>query len=72
MVSATKKIGRPATGVGTPIHVRVADDLLAGIDAYRAEQEAKIADPQTMSRPEALRRLAAEALIGMGLLHPPR
>jgi hypothetical protein len=47
-----QKRGRPPSGLGTPIQVRVKDHLLAAIDGWRREQ------PDLPNRPEALRRLA--------------
>lgn len=44
--------GRPA--VGTPVHVRLDDDLLATLDAWR--------DRQGMNRAEAVRYLLGQAL----------
>lgn len=44
-----KKMGRPATGQGTPIMVRLQPDLLDWLDAERAKL-----DPQP-SRPEMIR-----------------
>ena len=46
-----KKRGRPATGIGTPITVRLRDDHLIALDTWIAEQ------PDKPSRPEAIRRL---------------
>jgi hypothetical protein len=62
MVSATKKIGRPATGIGTPVQVRVQPDLLADLEKFIASEP----DPKP-SRPDAIRRLLSDALIGLGL-----
>lgn len=50
--------------------VRLAPALLAAIDTWIAERAASISEPEELSRPEALRRLAAEALTLMGLLKP--
>lgn len=50
----TKKIGRPATGKGTLIGVRLQPDLLAWVDAERAKL-----DPMP-SRPEFIRVLIEE------------
>jgi hypothetical protein len=47
-----KKTGRPATGVGDPITVRLHEKALALLDEWRRQQ------PDLPSRPEALRRLA--------------
>ena len=44
-----KKMGRPATGQGHTIGVRFQPDLLAALDAFIAAQ------PQPVSRPEAIR-----------------
>jgi hypothetical protein len=69
-VKSQKRRGPPATGKGEPILVRVQPELLAAVDTWIAERRASIADPQALSRPEALRQLAAEALKTMGLLKP--
>jgi hypothetical protein len=59
MVSATKKkTGRPATGQGTPIQVRLQPPELERLDRWRGEQA------DTPSRPEAIRRLVSEAFKG--------
>jgi len=63
-----KKRGRPPVG-SVHVGVRVPPDLLNAVDTWIAEQRDRI-PPEELSRPEALRRLAAEALIGMGLLRP--
>jgi hypothetical protein len=60
--------GRPPVN-STFIGVRVPPDLMSAVDAWIVEQRDRI-PPEELSRPEALRRLAAEALIGMGLLKP--
>lgn len=44
--------GRPATGSGKTIGVRLHDDLLANLDAYRGD----------MSRPKAIRELIEKGL----------
>jgi hypothetical protein len=59
--------GRPATGQGAPVLVRIQPRLLAAIDTWIAEQADRI-PPEELTRPEAVRRLTAEALIGMGLM----
>jgi len=53
-----KKIGRPATGVGQMIGVRLQRDQLQAVDQW-AENE-----PDKPSRPEAIRRLVKKALGG--------
>ncbi len=50
-VDIKKPTGRPATGVGTPVLVRLQPDQLAKLDAWIAAQ------PAPFSRPEAVRRL---------------
>jgi hypothetical protein len=52
----TKKLGRPATGQGVLIGVRLQDDSLARIDRYIKAQD------EPMTRPEAIRRLIEKAL----------
>jgi hypothetical protein len=52
----TKKRGRPATGQGTLIGVRVHPSDLAALDKHRSKLEDK------PSRPEAIRRIIAEYL----------
>jgi hypothetical protein len=56
MVSATKKPGRPQTGVGTPVQVRLDDERLRALDAWRRTQE------DLPGRPEAVLRLTDTAL----------
>lgn len=66
----TKKRGRGRPRVDSiQLSVRVQSDLLAAVDAWIGEQAERI-PPEALSRPEAIRRLAAEALISMGLLKP--
>ncbi|RZF65864.1 ribbon-helix-helix protein, CopG family [Sphingomonas populi] len=48
-----KSRGRPATGKGAPITVRLQPDLLATVDAWIAAQ------PGGLSRPEAIRQIVA-------------
>lgn len=47
----SKKLGRPATGVGTGVLVRLQPDQLESLDAWITNQD------HTLSRPEALRRM---------------
>ena len=56
-----KSRGRPKVGA-TQLAVRVPPDLLADLDRFIEERP--------MSRPEALRYLASDALIGMGIRSP--
>jgi hypothetical protein len=51
--------GRPATGQGTPIQVRVADHLLSEIDRWIASHRT------ARSRPQAIRELV-ELALGVG------
>lgn len=58
-----KSRGRPKTGGRKPgIMVRLQPDMLAEVDAFIEQQP----DPKP-SRPEAVRRLAAEGLISWGV-----
>jgi hypothetical protein len=50
----TKKRGRPATGHGTLLGVRIHKTALAALDKYRSKLEDK------PTRPEAIRRIIAE------------
>lgn len=59
-----KSRGRPALGA-TPITVRIHPDLLSAIDAFIAERSEY---GENLTRPEAVRRLTAEALQKMGLM----
>jgi len=61
-----KKIGRPAINA-VPLSVRVPPDLIAAVDAFILE---RVAYGESLSRPEAVRRLATEALEKMGLYQP--
>jgi hypothetical protein len=51
-----KKRGRPRTGIGTPVQVRMNDALLASLDHWRQQQ------PDRPNRPEAMRRLVEQGL----------
>ncbi len=57
MVSATKKIGRPKTGIGTPVQVRLSPEQLTALDEWIAGCPA----PKP-SRPEAIRMLMVATL----------
>jgi hypothetical protein len=54
--SVDKKRGRPATGQGVPVGVRMDANLIGRLDAWREAQ------PDQPGRPEAVRRLVAKAL----------
>jgi hypothetical protein len=56
LLSTKKSRGRPATGIGTPVHIRFHDDLLTKLDDYRRQQR------DLPSRSEAVRRLVEQAL----------
>ena len=58
-----KKRGRPATGRGQTVGVRMLPVDLAHLDAFIAAQP----DPKP-SRPEAIRYLLRDHLIGLGLI----
>jgi hypothetical protein len=53
-----RKMGRPATGVGKPITVRLQPDALRVLDKWRKRQ------PDLPTRPEAIRQI-------IGILDPP-
>lgn len=52
-----KKRGRPPTGIGKAIGLRLYPDLEAAIDRWIDQQ-----DDADISKPEAIRRLLEEAL----------
>ena len=60
-VSSAKKIGRPRIDA-VPVNVRLPPDLLVDLDAWISEQP----EPKP-SRPEAMRLLVADALVGLGM-----
>jgi hypothetical protein len=51
-----QKRGRPPTGLGTPVQVRLKDEFLAAVDDWRRNE------PDLPNRPEAIRRLAEMGL----------
>ena len=53
-----KRRGPAPTGIGTSINVRLQPSELSAIDAWRSHQ------PDDLSRPEAIRRLAELGLKG--------
>lgn len=53
----TKSVGRPATGKGEPVLVRIQPDQLAALDAWAEQQR-----PPLKSRPAAIRLLIDKAL----------
>ncbi|WP_273303738.1 ribbon-helix-helix domain-containing protein [Sphingomonas ursincola] len=55
--ATTKRKGRPATGKGVPISVRLQPDQLAALDAWIEAQGGGI------SRPEAVRRIIGAATV---------
>lgn len=59
---AQKKRGRPATGKGLTVGVRLQPDILAAVDAAAA------AEPDTPTRPEMIRRILTSALETKGYL----
>lgn len=64
MESATQKArgGRPATGAGTSLNVRLHADLLGLLDVWITSQ----AKPHP-SRPEAVRLILEDWFVGQGL-----
>lgn len=53
-----KSLGRPPTGQGTPVMVRLQPDQLAKLDAWIAHQSEPLP-----SRPEAVRRILEARLV---------
>jgi hypothetical protein len=53
------------------VEVGLSDAEVGSLDAWIAERRAGVANPQNLTRAEALRQLAVDALIGMGL-HPAK
>lgn len=51
-----KKRGRPATGRGVTIGVRMHEDQLAALDRFITQSK------EQLTRPEAIRRIVADAL----------
>lgn len=51
-----KSRGRPATGRGHPVLVRLSDEQLASVDAFRDREDDR------PTRPEAVRRLVEKGL----------
>lgn len=63
-IRASKKSrGRPATGKGQQVVVRMQPDLLIAVDRFAADQNSP-------SRPEAVRTLLQDHLTGLGYLKP--
>lgn len=62
LTQTRKKPGPAPTGKGTLIGVRLQPDMLTALDKFAAEQSA--------TRPEAIRQLLRDALIGLRLLPP--
>lgn len=63
LAKSAKKRGRPATGQGEPILVRLQPVQLGGLDRWIAHQD------DQLTRPEAIRRLVDLALAGT---QPPK
>lgn len=58
------KRGPAPTGKGQPVVTRLHDDLIGPLDKYASEEE------DSPSRPEAIRRILRDWLIGHGYLNP--
>lgn len=59
-----KSRGRPATGKGTPVLVRLQPDLLSAVDG--------LTDPRSrIGRPEVIRTILREWFVEGGRLSPP-
>lgn len=56
LIMATKKRGRPATGINPVVGVRLPPTLLSELDRWRLAQNT------SLNRPEAIRRLVRERL----------
>jgi len=59
-----KRRGPAPTGKGTPVQVRLQDEMLVLVDRYAAS------NPDAPSRPEAIRRIIRDWLIGHDLMPP--
>jgi len=57
--------GRPRTGIGSPVGLRLYPDLERRLDEWAKRQTDK------PGRPEAIRRLVEQALAGKGVARPP-
>jgi hypothetical protein len=62
-----KKMGRPKTGIGPAVGLRLYPDLEARLDAWIAQQE----EPG-LGRPEAIRRMLDKALPQLNAAKPRR
>ena len=65
IADSRKKRGRPATGIGSSIGLRLYPALDRALDTWIAQQP----DPKP-SRPEVIRLALREWLVGVGLLTP--
>lgn len=63
IADSKKRRGRPTTGIGNAMGLRLYPELEAGLDAFIAAQP----DPKP-SRPEAVRIALRDWLTGLGLL----
>jgi hypothetical protein len=54
--------GRPSTGIGAPVGLRLYPDIEKGLDTYIAKSGANI------GRPEAIRRILTDYLKRRGML----
>ena len=63
IADTSKKRGRPSTGIGSNVGLRLYPELETALDAYVAAQP----EPRP-SRPEAIRYLLRDSLIGLGYL----
>ena len=62
-----KKVGRPKTGIGPAVGLRLYPDLEARLDAWIARQ-----NERELGRPEAIRRVLDKALPPLEAAKPPR
>jgi hypothetical protein len=66
ILKSKKARGRPATGIGTPVMVRLAEPVIDAIDYFRLEQQPPI------NRAATIRQFVVEALKRRGLLKVER
>lgn len=59
-----KRIGRPPTGLGIPVNVRMPDDLLAAIDREVQRITRERPGVGVISRADAVREVLGRALLG--------
>jgi hypothetical protein len=63
-MATSKKMGRPATGTGTPVQVRCPPELLAAIDKERERIMRERPGVGEISRGAVIRELLGRMLLG--------